>query len=70
MSWEIFGYIGTVFVLGSFLIEDIVRLRIVNTIGSVFWVVYGLGTMALPTIIVNFCVIIIHLIWFVKKTKK
>ena len=55
MNWEIFGYIGTVLVLGSFLIEDIFKLRVVNTIGSAFWIIYGVGTSAQPTIIVNIC---------------
>ena len=70
MNWEIFGYIGTVLILVSFLIEDVYRLRLVNTVGAVFWVIYGFGIMAKPTIIVNLCVITIHLIWFLKKNKK
>ena len=69
MNWEIFGYIGTVLVLGSFLIENIFRLRLVNTIGAIFWVVYGLGIDAPPTIIVNVCVILIHCVWFIKNRK-
>lgn len=70
MNWEIFGYIGTVLVLGSFLIEDIFRLRLVNTMGALFWLVYGLGICAMPTIVVNVCVILIHSIWFLKNRKK
>ena len=70
MSWEIFGYIGTVLVLGSFLIEDMFRLRIVNLIGSGFWIIYGLGTVAYPTIVVNVCVSLIHIFWFLKNRKK
>ena len=66
MSWEIFGYIGTVLVLGSFLIGDMFRLRIVNLLGSIFWVIYGLGVDAKPTILVNVCVIVIHTIWLIK----
>lgn len=69
MNWEIFGYIGTLLVLGSFLIDNVFRLRLVNTIGSIFWIIYGVGTLAKPTIIVNLCVIIIHLFWFYKNSK-
>jgi hypothetical protein len=70
MNWEIFGYIGTLFVLYSFTIENIFKLRLINSIGAIFWVVYGIGIMAWPTIIVNTSVLIIHLIWFIKhKTK-
>lgn len=66
MNWEIFGYIGTVIVLYSFTIENIKRLRLVNGIGSMFWIAYGIGIMAWPTIIVNSCVLMIHSIWFIK----
>jgi hypothetical protein len=66
MSWEIYGYIGTVLILGSFLIEDVFRLRLVNTLGAIFWLIYGFGILAKPTIVVNLCVIVIHTIWFIK----
>jgi hypothetical protein len=35
-SWDIFGYIGTIVILYSFLIENIFKLRLINSIGSVF----------------------------------
>ena len=70
MNWEIFGYIGTVLILLSFLIENVFKLRFVNSIGAIFWMVYGLGIMAMPTIVVNFCVLVIHTIWFIKHRKK
>jgi len=70
MNWEIFGYIGTVLILLSFLIENVFKLRLVNSIGAIFWMVYGLGIMAMPTIVVNFCVLVIHIIWFIKHRKK
>lgn len=66
MSVDILGYIGTVLVLYSFTIEDIKRLRFINSIGAIFWIAYGIGIMAWPTIIVNSCVLLIHSIWFVK----
>jgi hypothetical protein len=70
INWEIFGYIGTALILTSFLIEDIFKLRLVNTVGAVFWIIYGLGISAGPTIVVNSCVIIIHLIWFYRHRNK
>jgi len=70
MNWEIFGYIGTVLILVSFLIENVFKLRLVNTIGAIFWLVYGIGIMAKPTIVVNLAVIIIHGIWFIKRKKE
>jgi 4-amino-4-deoxy-L-arabinose transferase-like glycosyltransferase len=70
MNWEIFGYIGTVLILVSFLIENVFKLRLVNTIGAIFWLVYGIGIMAKPTIVVNLAVIIIHGIWFIRQKKE
>ena len=70
MNWDIFGYIGTIVVLYSFTIENIFKLRLVNSIGSTFWIVYGLGIMAGPTIVVNSCVLMIHIYWFIKHRKE
>ena len=70
MNWEIFGYIGTVLILVSFLIENVFKLRLVNTVGAILWLVYGFGIMAKPTIVVNLAVIIIHGIWFIKQKKE
>ena len=69
MNWEIFGYIGTVLILYSFTIENVYRLRFINTLGAIFWIIYGIGIMAKPTILVNFFVILIHLHWFFKHRK-
>ena len=35
-----------------------------------FWIVYGLGIMAGPTIVVNACVLMIHIYWFIKHKKE
>jgi hypothetical protein len=70
MNWEIFGYIGTIVVLYSFTIENIFKLRLINSIGAMFWVVYGVGIMAGPTIVVNVSVLLIHSYWFIKHRKE
>jgi len=67
---DIFGYIGTVLILYSFTIENIYKLRLVNSIGSVFWIIYGIGISAGPTILVNSCVLCIHTYWFIKQKRK
>ena len=70
MSWDIVGYVGAIVVLYSFVIEDIVKLRLVNAIGCVLWVTYGVGIGARPTVIVNSCVLLIHIYWFIKHRKE
>ena len=69
MNWDIVGYVGTAVVLGSFLINDIIRLRLVNTLGSLIWLIYGIGLSMMPQIVVNSSIILIHLYWFYKNKK-
>ena len=66
---DIIGYIGMALILYSFTITDMWKLRLVNSIGSIFWIIYGIGIMAGPTIMVNACVLCIHLHWFYKNRK-
>ena len=66
---DILGWIGTGLILYSFTLNDIKKLRIVNMIGSIAWILYGIKTGIMPTIFVNVCVLIIHLHWLYKNTK-
>ena len=67
---DIVGYIGTILILYSFTIEDMFKLRVVNSIGSIVWIGYGIGIGANPTILVNACVLCIHTYWFIKHRRK
>ena len=69
MVIQIFGWLGTFFTLYSFTLNDVIKLRLVNSIGSVLWIVYGIQTHTMPTIVVNACVLIIHSVWFVKNKR-
>lgn len=63
---DILGWIGTGLILYSFTLNDIKKLRIVNMIGSIAWILYGIQTRIMPTIFVNACVLIIHAVWLYK----
>ena len=63
---DILGWIGTGLILYSFTLNDIRKLRIVNAIGSVAWILYGIQTGIKPTIFVNVCVLVIHLHWLIR----
>ncbi len=67
---DILGWIGTGLILYSFTLNNIRKLRIVNAIGSVAWIGYGIQTGIMPTIFVNVCVLIIHLHWLLKNKAK
>jgi hypothetical protein len=64
--YEIIGLLGTLFVLLSFLMKDLKKVRIINIIGAVLFVVYGVLINAYSTWILNGVLIIIHIIFLVK----
>ena len=67
MIVNLIGWLATITILISFTIKkDMFLLRIINTTGTVLWLVYGLIKNDLPLIGVNTSVILIHLYWFYK----
>ena len=61
MIIEIFGYIGSVLVVVSMLMSSVVKLRVINTVGSIVSGIYALIVGALPLVLMNACLIIINL---------
>lgn len=60
MMIEIFGYIGSALVVISMLMASIVKLRVINTIGSVISGIYAVICGAFPLALMNICLIIIN----------
>lgn len=58
---EIFGYVSMLVVLISMLMNDIKKLRIVNSIACAMFVIYGIALHAYPIVIMNVLVIAINL---------
>mgnify|MGYP002624000767 FL=1 len=69
---EIFGYIGSFLVLISFLMTSVVKLRIVNTVGSVIFMIYAFIIKSYPTAVMNFFLVLINLrfLWKSRNTDK
>ena len=63
---ELIGYLGSALVLISFLMVSVFKLRIVNSIGSVVCVIYGLIIHAYPTVVMNLCLVAINVYYLVK----
>ena len=63
------GYIAMATLLVSFMMKDVNKLRIINSIGGVFFVVYGfMLDTSWPIIITNTAIICINFYYlFVKK---
>ncbi|MFD0976262.1 uroporphyrinogen decarboxylase [Salinimicrobium gaetbulicola] len=65
---EWFGYLASLFVLMSFLMRNITTLRYVNTLGCMFFVVYGILLNSWPIIITNAAIILVNLYYlFISK---
>ena len=70
MDWiELIGILGSVFVLISFLMKDILVIRIVNIVGSVIFIVYGIIIGAMATWFVNAALIVVHIIYIIRELK-
>lgn len=69
---EITGYIASGFIMLSFLMKDIKKLRIINCLGCASFVVYGvLLGMAWPIIITNAFILVTNLYYlFIKGTSE
>lgn len=65
--FEIVGIAGTLFVLLSFLMKDLKKVRIINIIGAILFVVYGILINAYSTWILNGVLIIIHIIFLTER---
>ena len=64
--YEIIGYVGSALVLVSFLMASVVKLRVVNCIGSFIFAVYALLIRSYPTMIMNICLVLINLYYLWK----
>ena len=57
---ELFGYLGSALVVISMLMSSVIKLRVINTIGSVISGAYALIIGSFPLALMNFCLIIIN----------
>ena len=57
---EAFGYLGSFLVLVSMLMTSVVKLRIINTIGSLIFTVYAFIIKSYPTAFMNLCLVLIN----------
>ena len=67
---QIIGYIATLLTILSFVPKEQIKLRLINGIASIIWIVYGLGNNDVPVILVNSAVLLVHGFWFYKQKSK
>ena len=57
---EVVGWIATFVVIGSFLINDMLRLRSVNLVGATLWLIYGIIAGSFSIMFLNIVVMCIQ----------
>ena len=58
---EVLGIIATLFVLAAFSLNDKRLIRLVDSMGAVLFVIYGILINSLSVWLLNICLIIINL---------
>jgi len=58
---ECVGYAASLFVAISFLVKKIKLIRLINIVGCVLFIIYGLIIDAYPIVFMNVLIVIIHL---------
>ena len=69
---ELFGYLGSLLVVVSMLMPSVVKLRVINTTGSIIFAMYALIIKSYPTALMNCFLVGINIYYLVrlKKTDK
>lgn len=72
MLIEIFGYVGSVLVVVSMLMSSVIKLRLINLVGSIISGTYALIIGSIPLALMNICLIIINVynLYKLLKTKQ
>jgi len=63
---DIFGYVGSLIVFISFMMKDIKKLRLINTVACIIFVIYGIVKVAYPVAITNIIVVIINIVFLIR----
>ena len=70
VAYEILGYAGTGLILVSMLMTSVVRLRVINLIGSALFALYAVLIRSYPTAILNACLVAINVYQLLKLKRK
>lgn len=67
MSWlEWIGYLASAFILLSMLMNSIIKLRVINLVGSILFTLYGYLIEAYPVALMNFAIVIVNIYYLVR----
>ncbi len=60
------GYLASVLIAASMFMKDIVKLRFMNLVGSLCFVIYGIVIGAYPVAVTNIVIVVVNLYYLYK----
>ena len=66
---ELIGYAASLFVLLSFLMKKITVLRVVNSVGCTFFIIYGLMIPSYPIVFTNAAIVLVNAYYLISGMK-
>lgn len=70
MNYELIGLMATTFVLISFLMKKARTIRLVNIVGAMLFVIYGLLIHSLSVWVMNGALIFVHIYYLIRGTNE
>lgn len=64
------GYLASLLLLIAVMMPSIAKLRLINSIACIIFIIYGLGIQAYPVAISNLLILIVNIYNLYKLTKK
>jgi len=66
---EWIGYAAMAFLMFSFMMKDLKKLRVINTLACILFVIYGLLLDAYPIVISNAFIVLVNSYYLISKEK-
>lgn len=66
LALELFGYLGSLLILVSMIMTSVVKLRVINLIGSAVFASYAVLIHSYPTALLNVCLVAVNVYQLVK----
>ena len=63
------GYAASICIAISLLMTDMFKLRIINTIGCILFVIYGFNIKAYPVWVINLFIFFVNIYYIIKMKK-
>ncbi len=67
---EYIGYIASALVLISFLMKNITYLRVINTFGCGFFIMYGSLLHSVPIVLTNAAIVLVNLFYLISRKRQ